>query len=92
MKNFLVLLSFVLVGNVVMADTPWIPEHLTNPNYDFKNKKIDCEKEMKNANPFIGATIPEECKPQKTEPTPVQPIQQKNSTKLGKFLDKILEE
>ena len=40
MKKFIFVISLMIIGCVCYADTPYIPEHLTNPNYDFKNRKI----------------------------------------------------
>jgi hypothetical protein len=91
MKKMFALLVLLFCSNAVFAEPPYIPEHLTNPNY--KQPPIDCEKEMKYANPFIGTTIPEECKPKKEEVKVVKPVEQPQpKTKVGKFLNVLLEE
>lgn len=91
MKKMFALLAILFCSSSVFADTPWIPEHLTNPNY--KQPPIDCEKAMKDANPFIPTTIPAECMPKKEEQKIVKPAEQPQpKTKVGKFLNVLLEE
>ena len=95
MKKLLLIVSIVFIANICLADIPWVPEHLTNPNYDFKNRKIDCEQEMKTAHPFIPATIPDECRQPKPEQIKnIQPQTSKptTQTKLNKFINNLLEE
>ena len=89
----------MIIGCVCYADTPYIPEHLTNPNYDFKNRKIDCEQELKNANLLIPATIPTECMPANNTANQKQDLSEtqnnnninSNTKKFGKFLNLLLE-
>lgn len=91
MKNLFILFVLLLCSNSVLADIPLIPEHLTNPNY--KQPPVNCEKAMKDANPFIPATIPDECMPKKQEQSIIEPVEHiQPKTKFGKFLNTLLEE
>ena len=101
MKKTLLIFAILFSVTSCYADTPYIPEHLTNPNYDFKNQKIDCEKELKYAHPFIPATVPAECSQyiynnnNNNNNQTVQENQNSNvktttTKKIGKFVDKLL--
>lgn len=94
MKNLFIIFTLLLFPSLAFADNRWIPEHLINPNY--KQSPVDCEKAMKEANPFIPATIPPECMPKKEDPQVVEQVKQieqsQPKTKIGKFLNVLLEE
>lgn len=92
MKNFCLIITLLLAMNSCIAETPYIPKKLTDPNYNFKAEKIDCEKAMKDANPFIGTTIPDECLPPKQEKQePVKIEQPQPKSKFGQLMNKVLE-
>lgn len=89
MKKTILAMAILVSMGMVYADTPYIPEHLTNRNYDYSKQKVDCNSSANFG--FIPTTIPDECKkPEEVKPIEtVKPVETKQ-IKLNKLINTLL--
>lgn len=86
MKKTILAMAILVSMGMVYADTPYIPEHLTNRN---SKQKVDCNSSANFG--FIPTTIPDECK-KSEEVKPVEtlkPVETKQ-IKLNKLINSLL--
>lgn len=86
MKKTILAMAILVSMGMVYADTPYIPEHLTNRN---SKQKVDCNSSANFG--FIPTTIPDECKkPEEVKPIEtVKPVETKQ-IKLNKLINTLL--
>lgn len=88
MKKTVLAIAILVSMGMVYADTPYIPEHLTNRNYDYSKQKVDCNSSANFG--FIPTTIPDECKnPEEVKPVE-KPVTPQPNSKLNRLLNTLL--
>ncbi len=92
MKKLVLLLSVILLGNICLADAPYIPKHLLESSCESTQSQND----NSTAFPFIPCTmsVEEQKKMQPKKEIPVQEpkqIEEKPVQKFGRFLQDFIQ-
>ena len=86
MKKTVLAMAILVSMGMVYADTPYIPEHLTNRN---SKQKVDCNSSANFG--FIPTTIPDECKkPEEVKPVETVKPAETKQIKLNKLINTLL--